>query len=66
MNATILYFRAAAQPTSVTRDVTNLEELFALNRLPTQRARLVAHWHRQKDGRLICSWEPDLPSTPPR
>ncbi len=60
MNTTILNFRAAARPANVIRDTTNLVELFALDRLPAQRPRLVAHWHRGADGRLACTWEPDL------
>ena len=60
MNTTILKFRAATQPSSVTRNAADLLQLFALDRLPAKRPRLVAHWHRQSDGRLVCAWEPDL------
>ena len=60
MNTTILKFRAATRPGSVVRNPANLVALFALDRLPVQRPRLVAHWHRQPDGRLACTWEPDL------
>jgi len=62
MNTTILKFRAAARPSAVTRNAADLLELFALDRLPAKRPRLVAHWHRQ-DGRLVCVWEPDLSPT---
>ena len=60
MNTTILKFRAATRPDSVVRNPSNLVVLFALDRLPAQRPRLVAHWHRRPDGRLTCTWEPDL------
>ncbi len=60
MNATILKFRAPARPCSIVRNAADLLELFALDRLPARRPRLVAHWQRQPDGRLACVWEPDL------
>jgi len=62
MNTTILKFRAATRPCSVVRTTADLLELFALDRLPVHRPRLVAHWHRQADGRLACAWEPDVSS----
>jgi hypothetical protein len=60
MNTTILKFRAVVRPSSIVRNAAYLLDLFALDRLPAQRPRLVAHWHRQPDGRLACAWEPDL------
>ena len=39
---------------------TNLVRLFALDRLPEQRPRLVCRWHRDADGRLAGAWEPDI------
>ena len=60
MNTTILKFRAVARPSSIVRNAADLLELFALDRLPARRPRLVAHWHRRPDGRLTCTWEPDL------
>jgi len=62
MNTTILKFRTATRPSSAVRNGADLLELFALDRLPAKRARLVAHWHRGSDGRLVCAWEPDLNS----
>ncbi len=60
MNTTILKFRAATRPSSAVRNAADLLELFALDRLPAKRARLVAHWYAQPNGRLACIWEPDL------
>jgi hypothetical protein len=61
MNTTIVKLRAAARPDFGARDTANdLVTLFALDRLPARRPRLVAHWHRRPDGRLACAWEPDL------
>lgn len=61
MNTTIQNFRATARTAPAVRTPANLVVLFALDRLPAQRPRLIAHWHRQPDGRLVCAWEPDLP-----
>jgi hypothetical protein len=39
-------------------DATNLVLLFALNRIPVSKQRLVCRWHHNSDGRLSCRWEP--------
>jgi len=59
MNATILDFRppGAAAARDARRD---LARLFALDRLPAERPRLVCHWHRDADGRLAAAWEHDV------
>jgi hypothetical protein len=62
MTAAILDVRPAALPgTVLARGATSdLVRLFALDRLPVHRQRLVGRWHRGADGRLACSWEPDM------
>ena len=44
----------------VAPNATNLVLLFALDRIPVSTHRLVCHWHRNADGRLVCGWEPDI------
>ena len=48
----------------VAPDATNLVLLFALDRIPVSTHRLVCHWHRKADGRLVCAWEPNISSDP--
>jgi hypothetical protein len=43
---------------------SNLVLLFALDPIPISKQRLVCHWHRKADGRLVCVWEPDLSPDP--
>ena len=43
----------------------DLISLFGLDRLSSDR-RLVCRWHREIDGRLACSWEPDISPIPQR
>jgi hypothetical protein len=64
----ILDIRPAAEPdTAATNSVANdLERLFALDGLSAARRQLVCHWRRDADGRLSCSWEPDITSLPHR
>jgi hypothetical protein len=67
MNTTILKLRPAARPDlALGGTADDLVTLFGLDRLPARRPRLVAHWHRQPDGRLACVWEPDLALSPAR
>jgi hypothetical protein len=63
----ILDIGPAAEPGVVqpTAAAIDLVRLFALDRLPTHR-RLVCHWRRQADGRLACTWEPDIVLIPQR
>jgi hypothetical protein len=58
----------AAEPGIVSSNPTtqDLARLFALDRLPAVRRQLVCHWRRQADGRLACSWEPDIAPIPHR
>jgi hypothetical protein len=62
MTAAILDVRPAALPGTVPARgaTTDLVRLFALDRLLVHRQRLVCRWHRGADGRLACSWEPDI------
>jgi hypothetical protein len=39
---------------------TDFVRLFALDRLPAERQRLVCRWRQDADGRLSCIWEPDI------
>jgi hypothetical protein len=60
MTAAILNVRSAAAPGTVSlKDTKDLVRLFALDRLPVDRPRLVCRWHRHADGGLACSWGPD-------
>jgi hypothetical protein len=66
MNAAILDVRPAAPPGIVPplSAATNLVRLFALDRAPAGRRRLVCHWRRDAAGRLACIWEPDIGASP--
>jgi hypothetical protein len=59
--------RPAAEPGAAqsTAAATDLVRLFALDRLPRGR-RLACRWRRQADGRLACTWEPDIVVIPQR
>ena len=61
MTAAILNVRSAAAPGTVSlKDTKDLVRLFALDRLRADRQRLVCRWRQGADGRLSCSWEPDI------
>jgi hypothetical protein len=64
----ILATRSAAKPGSVSSNAaaTDLARLFALDDPPAVRRQLVCHWRRDADGRLACSWEPDIAPIPHR
>jgi len=68
MTAAILDMRPASLPGSVPPNgaTNNLVRLFALDRPPAGRRRLVCHWHRDANGRLACIWEPDIGPVPHR
>ena len=65
MTAAILNVRSAVAPGTVSRPgaidrgTTDFVRLFALDRLPLDRPRLVCRWRRDADGRLACTWGPD-------
>jgi hypothetical protein len=60
MTAAILNVRSAAAPGTVSpKGTKDLVRLFVLDRLPVDRPRLVCRWHRDADGGLACTWEPD-------
>jgi hypothetical protein len=63
----IIDTRPAAEPGGVqsTAAGTDLVRLFALDRPPRGR-RLVCRWRRQADGRLACTWEPEIVVIPQR
>jgi hypothetical protein len=65
MSAAILDVRPAA-PLGTVPATTDLVRLFALGRLPIHRRRLACHWRREADGRLACTWEPDIALVPQR
>jgi hypothetical protein len=61
MTSAFLDVRSAAAPSAVSlKGTTDLVRLFALDHLPVDRSRLVCRWHHGADGRLSCSWEPDI------
>lgn len=69
MTAAFLNVRSAVAPNAVSRPdaidraTTDFVRLFALDRLRADRQRLVCRWHQDADGRLSCSWEPDIALT---
>jgi hypothetical protein len=64
MTAANLDVRPAIAPGIVAPSATNLVLLFALDRIPVSARRLVCHWHRDADGRLVCAWESDITADP--
>jgi hypothetical protein len=62
-----LDIRPAAEPGDVrtTAAAIDLVSLFVLD-CPPRGRRLVCRWRRQADGRLACSWEPDIVVIPQR
>jgi hypothetical protein len=60
--------RPAAEPGAVqsTAAAIDLVRLFALDDLPAVRRQLLCRWHRDADGRLACTWEPDMVLIPQR
>ena len=64
----ILAIRSAAEPGDVQpiAAATDLVRLFALDVLPAVRRQLLCRWHRDADGRLACTWEPDIVLIPQR
>jgi hypothetical protein len=48
----------------VTLNATSLILLIAIEAEPVSTQRLVCHWHRDGDGRLVCAWEPDISFDP--
>jgi hypothetical protein len=63
----ILDIRPAAEPGDVrtTAAAIDLVSLFVLD-CPPRGRRLVCRWRRQADGRLACSWKPDIVVIPQR
>jgi hypothetical protein len=60
ITAFFVFRRGAAPATAVPQKTTDdLVRLFALDRLPAHR-RLVCHWRRDADGRLIGVCETEL------
>jgi hypothetical protein len=57
----ILDIDPAAEPGIVLASAAaiDLVRLFELDRRPL-RSRLACHWLRQLDGRLACTWAPDI------
>lgn len=62
MTTAILDASLAARPGFVQSRGANdrLLRLFALDRLPEHRQRLVCHWQHGADGRLLSVWEPEI------
>ena len=48
------------RPAAIDRGTTDFVRLFALDRLRADRQRLICRWRQDADGRLSCSWEPDI------
>ena len=64
----ILDSRPASEPDIVSSNParTDLLRLFALYDVAAVRRQLVCLWRRQADGRLACTWKPDIAPTPHR
>ena len=61
MTSAFLNFRSAVAPRAISlATTTDFVRLFALDRLRADRQRLVCRWRQGADGRLSCSWEPDI------
>ena len=60
MTAANVNVRPAVAPGTVAPNASNLVLLFALDPIPVSAQRLVCHWHRDADGRLVCAWESDI------
>ena len=61
MTSAFLNVRSAVAPSAVSLKITtDFVRLFALDRLRADRQRLVCRWRQDADGRLSCSWEPDI------
>jgi hypothetical protein len=56
MTAANVNVRPAAAPGIVAPNASNLVLLFALDPIPVSAQRLVCHWHRDADSRLVCAW----------
>ena len=48
----------------VAPNATNVVLLFTLDRIPASPHRLLCHWYRYADGRLVCAWKPELSPIP--
>ena len=59
MTAANINVRPAVAP-----NASNLVFLFPLDPIPVLAQRLVCHWHRDADSRLVCAWEPDISTDP--
>ena len=64
MAAANLDVRPAIASGIVAPNATNLVLLFAPDSIPVPAQRLVCHWHRDADSRLVCAWEPDISTDP--
>ena len=51
-------------PGIVASNATNLVLLFALDPIPVSAQRLICHWHRDADSRLVCAWESGISTDP--
>ena len=64
MTAANVNVRPAVAPGIVAPNASNLVFLFPLDPIPVLAQRLVCHWHRDADSRLVCVWEPDISTIP--
>ena len=60
MTAANVNVRPVVAPGTVAPNASNLVLLFELDPIPVSAQRLVCHWHRNADSRLVCAWEPDI------
>lgn len=68
MTTAILDSPPAVRPASAQPDGSDdrLLRLFALDRLPEHRRRLVCHWQSSDHGRLSSVWDPEIVLRPRR
>jgi hypothetical protein len=64
MTAANIDVRLAVARGILAANESNIVFLFAHDPIPVSAQRLVCHWHRDADSRLVCVWESDISTDP--
>jgi hypothetical protein len=64
MTAANVNVRPVVTPGILAPNGSNLVLLFELDPIPVSAQRLVCHWHRDADSRLVCAWESGISTDP--